>query len=327
MPWYPAEIEPLRAVLAATVDSDGVLLEANTGFRRLLESLQTPLRPGEIVSRVFIQPKFTTLVGIRGDCDGEIFRGVATLGDFMGHSRSVLAVIRRDAGQLRLLAEYDADELERLYESLLELNQEYAKRQLELAQANLRLRQGEAAIVALSLTDNLTGVGNRRLLEQALEVEITRAERTGKPLCALMADLDHFKRVNDAYGHEAGDKVLAVFGNLLRHGTRPTDIVARFGGEEFMMLMPHTTLKDAAAIAERLREALTSATIGSVGEPVTVSIAVAEREPGERREELLQRVDHSLYEAKRAGCNQVVLAAHAPSGPESAARGLSPARA
>ena len=119
-------------------------------------------------------------------------------------------------------------------DAVLELNRGYARAQLELAHINHKLQQREAQIVASSLTDPLTGVGNRRQLEQALAAEVHRAQCTGTRLSALMIDLDHFKRVNDNYGHEAGDKVLVAFGDLLRRGTRATDIVARFGGEEFV---------------------------------------------------------------------------------------------
>ncbi len=102
------------------------------------------------------------------------------------------------------------EELARLNDTVLELNREYAELQLELAQTILRLRQREAEIVAISLTDPLTGVGNRRHLEQEMSRELSRVERTGDKLCALMADIDHFKRVNDDYGHEVGDRVLTT---------------------------------------------------------------------------------------------------------------------
>jgi two-component system cell cycle response regulator len=179
--------------------------------------------------------------------------------------------------------------------------------QLELAQMNLRLRQREAEIRAVSLTDQLTGVGNRRRLDQALILEISRAERTRKPLCGFMGDLDHFKRVNDTYGHEAGDKVLTAFGELLRKNTRPMDVVGRFGGEEFLVLMPHTDLEDAVSTAERLREALASVRIEPLSDPITVSVGVAKLAPGESGETFLGRVDSALYEAKHMGRNQVIV--------------------
>jgi diguanylate cyclase (GGDEF)-like protein len=205
-----------------------------------------------------------------------------------------------------VLAEYDIEELERLNDYMLELNAEYANAQLELAQTNLKLRQRDAQIVALSLTDPLTGVGNRRQLEQGLEIEIGRAARTGGKLCVWMADFDHFKRVNDTYGHEAGDKVLKAFGDLLHRQTRSTDIVTRFGGEEFVVLMPNTNLEQALATGERIRKAFAAFLVEPLLEPVTVSAGVAELAAGEQGDALIRRVDEALFEAKRSGRNCVV---------------------
>jgi two-component system, cell cycle response regulator len=206
---------------------------------------------------------------------------------------------------LRVLAEHDVNELERLADTVLELNRDYAQAQFDLVQVNHKLQQHEAQLVALSLTDSLTGVGNRRLLEQALASETNRSERTGETLSAFMADLDHFKRVNDTYGHEAGDKVLAGFTGLLRQSTRAIDIVARLGGEEFVVLMPATNLENAAAVAERIREALARCQLGPLTQSVTASFGVAELAPGERGDALLRRADSALYEAKRSGRNRV----------------------
>lgn len=125
-------------------------------------------------------------------------------------------------------------------------------------------------------------------------------------MAAFMADLDHFKQVNDEYGHQAGDNVLAAFGQLLREQTRATDILARFGGEEFVVLLPHTGMAQAVAIAERTREALALLQIEPVPHPVTGSFGVAVLAPGERAEGLIRRRDASLYAAKDAGRNRVV---------------------
>jgi two-component system cell cycle response regulator len=306
VPWFPAELEPLLAVAAAAVGEDGTLIEGNAGFLRLLKLNAVP-PVGASVARFFIQPDFATLLRAPRGADGQIHSGLLTMGDYRGRTQSLHARVWRANGQLRVLAEYDIEELERLYDTVLELNREYANAQLELAQANLRLQQREAEILAISLTDQLTGVGNRRRLVQALALETSRAERTGEKLCAFMADLDHFKRINDTYGHEAGDKVLAAFGDLLHQNTRKNDIVGRIGGEEFVVLMPHTDIEHAVAAAERLREALASVRVEPLPDPVTVSIGVAELASGERGETLLNRIDKALYEAKRLGRNRVVL--------------------
>jgi two-component system, cell cycle response regulator len=307
MPWFAAELQPLLAVAVATLEQDGALVEANAGFMRLM-TVQEPQPIGACVARFFIQPDFATLARACGGADSEIHRGLLTIGDYVGRSRTLRGRVWRVAGRLRLLAEYDIDELEQLYDTVLELNRDYANAQLDLAQTNLKLQQREAQILAASLTDPLTGVGNRRRLEQALATEISRAGRTGGTLCAFMADLDHFKRVNDVHGHEAGDAVLVAFGTLLRRLTRMVDIVARFGGEEFVVLMPATELEHAVAIAERVREALAACCVAPLPDPVTASFGVAQLADGEPGHLLLRRVDNALYEAKRLGRNRVVRA-------------------
>jgi diguanylate cyclase (GGDEF)-like protein len=305
MSWFSAELEPLLTVAAAALDENGTLIEANAGFLRLIKAEQgQPI--GTCVAGFFSQPDFATLVHARGGADGEIYHGLLTIGDYLGRPRSLRGRVWHVDRRLRVLAEYDIEELERLNDYMLELNAEYANAQLELAQTNLKLRQRDAQIVALSLTDPLTGVGNRRQLEQGLEIEIGRAARTGGKLCVWMADFDHFKRVNDTYGHEAGDKVLKAFGDLLHRQTRSTDIVTRFGGEEFVVLMPNTNLEQALATGERIRKAFAAFLVEPLLEPVTVSAGVAELAAGEQGDALIRRVDEALFEAKRSGRNCVV---------------------
>jgi diguanylate cyclase (GGDEF)-like protein len=304
VPWFPPEFSQLLAVALATLDENGTLIEANAGFLKLI-SAEGAQPIGVRVARFFIQPDFATLAASAAEADGTIYSGLITVGEYMGTTRTLRARIWRSPGELRFLAEYDIEELERHNDTVLELNHEYAKAQLDLAHINHKLQQREAQIVASSLIDPLTGVGNRRRLEQALVTEISRASRTGTRLCAIMADLDHFKRVNDTYGHVAGDRVLTAFGDLLRRHTRAIDIVARFGGEEFVVLLPNTDLQNAIAIADRIRESLAACAIESLPNPVTASFGVAEMAPDEPGSGLLRRADAALYEAKHSGRNRV----------------------
>lgn len=156
--------------------------------------------------------------------------------------------------------------------------------------------------------DALTGLGNRRQFEESFSTELNRIRRHGGRLCVAMADIDHFKRINDRYGHATGDEVLARFGELLRKQVRPTDVVARLGGEEFAILMPHTSISDAVATAERIRRLLAKRSVASPARTVTASFGVAELEDAEGRESLLLRVDQAMYQAKRCGRNKVVVA-------------------
>ncbi|MGY2401197.1 diguanylate cyclase [Pseudomonas sp. SDO5271_S396] len=158
-----------------------------------------------------------------------------------------------------------------------------------------------------ALIDPLTGLPNRAAWSERLDYEVNAWHQHGNSLSLAMLDLDHFKRINDGYGHLAGDKVLKIIANVLRKRLRSTDFIARFGGEEFVLLMPHSTLADALAVGEVLRAAIEACPFHFKGEPVTitVSMGVAQFEPGERSELALKRADDALYRAKASGRNQV----------------------
>ncbi|QDG57919.1 GGDEF domain-containing protein [Pseudomonas sp. NIBRBAC000502773] len=158
-----------------------------------------------------------------------------------------------------------------------------------------------------ALIDPLTGLPNRAAWSERLDHEVNAWHQRGNSLSLAMLDLDHFKRINDGYGHLAGDKVLKIIANVLRKRLRPSDFIARFGGEEFVLLMPDSTLSDALAVGEVLRAAIAACPFHFKGEPVTitVSMGVAQLQPGERSELALKRADEALYRAKAAGRNQV----------------------
>ena len=158
-----------------------------------------------------------------------------------------------------------------------------------------------------ALLDPLTGLPNRAAWSERLDYEVNAWHQRGNSLSLAMLDLDHFKRINDGYGHLAGDKVLKIIANVLSKRLRPTDFIARFGGEEFVLLMPDSTLADALAVGEVLREAIAACPFHFKGEPVTitVSMGVAQFQPGERSDLALKRADEALYRAKAAGRNQV----------------------
>lgn len=165
-----------------------------------------------------------------------------------------------------------------------------------------------------SLTDALIGIYNRRYLDRRLEEECARARRYGLPLFVLLLDIDHFKRVNDTYGHQAGDQVLIYLGKLLLNGVRESDIVTRYGGEEILILAPNTSASAAVTLAERLRlhvethALMLSSESGQRKEVrVTVSIGVAGLSEGTTDcQQLIEKADHALYRAKREGRNRVV---------------------
>lgn len=165
---------------------------------------------------------------------------------------------------------------------------------------------------ALSIQDELTGLYNRRYFFMRLKDETSRAERYHHPLSMIMLDIDHFKQINDHYGHKEGDAVLAVLGRFLHAAVRNTDVAARYGGEEFLVLMPETNRREALALAEWMREHIASGTIGTDAtrdDCITVSAGVASF-PGDADDSdtLLLTADFALYRAKNAGRNRVYTA-------------------
>ncbi|NYE56728.1 PAS domain S-box protein [Carboxydothermus ferrireducens] len=162
----------------------------------------------------------------------------------------------------------------------------------------------EELLYQQSITDPLTNVYNRRFFMQMLEQEMERTRRNGKPFSVIMFDIDHFKSVNDHFGHAAGDMVLKNIADMVKKRIRKTDCFARWGGEEFIILLPETSIKDAVGLAEELRERLISMTLPEVGH-ATASFGVASYRPSDTIDTILLRADDMLYEAKASGRNCV----------------------
>jgi diguanylate cyclase (GGDEF)-like protein len=157
-----------------------------------------------------------------------------------------------------------------------------------------------------ALVDGLTGLANRRACSEALQAEVARAERLRTPLSVALADLDGFKDVNDAHGHAVGDQVLRSFGDVLRETLRESDVAGRWGGEEFLLLLPGADEEGAAQLVERVRAELAARSIpGAPGLHVTASFGVAEYGPRSGPEQLVAAADEALYRAKRSGKNVV----------------------
>lgn len=182
-----------------------------------------------------------------------------------------------------------------------------AAEQLALALANLRL---QTTLHTQSIRDPLTGLFNRRYLEVSLERELARANRHSQSMAILMLDLDHFKRFNDSWGHDAGDAVLVQFADVLKRNTRAEDIACRYGGEEFTVILLETDADTARKRAEQIRIATAQMTLEHRQQPldrITVSIGIALFPQDARSsDDLLRRADSALYRAKHAGRNRVV---------------------
>ncbi len=192
----------------------------------------------------------------------------------------------------------------------LSLTERYHKqlRQLErLARISDRyqsmMRDLNEALKEASNKDALTGIGNRRMLMERLKAETARAERLDRPLSLAIVDIDHFKAINDAYGHEVGDKVLIELARVIESGVRDYDSCGRWGGEEFLIIMPEIGAAEAVCMIQRIHAAIGALRIraGNAQIGATASFGIAERRPGENISDTINRADMALYAAKNAG--------------------------
>ena len=164
------------------------------------------------------------------------------------------------------------------------------------------------ALEQLAAIDGMTGLNNRRNFLSLAEAEWTRFRRYGRPMALLMLDIDHFKRVNDSYGHDVGDEVIKTVADILQKQKRASDIAGRLGGEEFALVLPEATLDSAVAAGERLRKLVADYVVTAGGERIAVTISVGASNCHAATagiEELIKQADLALYEAKRAGRNRV----------------------
>ncbi len=174
-----------------------------------------------------------------------------------------------------------------------------------------KVRHSLAEAELRSKTDALTGLANRRSLDDFFRTSMINAMETGEPLCAFMIDVDHFKKFNDTHGHLIGDQVLRLVAKVQQDSIREGDLAARYGGEELAAVLPGADRAVSKEVAERVRRRISDAkltrrTTGQEIGSVTVSIGVAQFRPGESAEALIERCDRGLYQAKNAGRNRVV---------------------
>ena len=179
---------------------------------------------------------------------------------------------------------------------------DYALSKRQLDKANLDLQ-------AISRIDGLTNLNNRRYWQECFEREYKLAMRNGSAITLMMLDIDHFKRINDNYGHSVGDRVIQMLGLLIKKATRSTDILGRYGGEEFAVVLPNTETKEAAIVAERLRRVVEKSTVKYEDQFVqfTISIGISQLKPVyQNAGQWLESADQALYKAKEAGRNRLV---------------------
>jgi len=304
--WLRGQMERVDLLLTPPLDSQR-LSEAEASLRAAIQS-QTSLRDELEAAKLAIKEILTTLIdrlGSMADATGDYYQRVG------GYSMQI-----EKADDLVSLGQVVRDLLgdtERMQRGIRHTHEELieTKRKSETYATRVRDLENELARVSdLVKTDQLTQVLNRRGFDEAIGIEVARAQRQDSALCLAMMDIDNFKRLNDAHGHQVGDQALIHLMQVVRQVIRPTDIVARLGGEEFVVLLPRTFLDEAVAVMARLQRQLTREFFLDREEKlfITFSAGVAEFKIGETREEVLERADRALYEAKRQGKNRVVAA-------------------
>jgi diguanylate cyclase (GGDEF)-like protein len=261
----------------------------------------------------------------------ELLQKPLTLVDGQGHHAGNAFAIRLSAPRVAIVSADNTpfnDGERRLIEELFSVVkmagesearfEELEQRMLSLQRENLDLVVKNRMLSEVSSRDSLTGLYNRWFVLEKIDSEINRSLRHGSPMSLLMLDIDHFKRVNDTWGHGAGDQVLRAIGQLLRESCRVYDVPGRYGGEEFCIVLPETKPGNTGVVAERIRSRLeaTSLPCGDTSIVVTASIGIAGMDTSEANEllspaALIDRADRALYSAKNRGRNRVEMWDHA----------------
>jgi diguanylate cyclase len=293
---------PLNKIINETLARSGKLTEADLEqiYDTYLSHIKTTDRIDKVGARVI----------------GEIDDVMVLLTDALSMSASYNASL--DGATEKLSGAKSREQVKTVVQSLMKSTHEMREtnkaleERLTLSKSEIsNLQQSLEAIRAESLTDPLTGLGNRKYFDRMIEMEVQNAQAAGEPLSLLMFDIDHFKSFNDSYGHLTGDQVLRLVGLSLKQTIKGRDITARYGGEEFAVVLPNTALRQALTVADHIRRAvmakeLKKKSTGEILGRVTISVGVSMLKPGDDTDSLIERADACLYAAKRNGRNRVV---------------------
>jgi len=247
----------------------------------------------------------------RGDLSQELKAG----GFLSGHLKSLQANLRHLTWQTGQIAKGDFSQRVAF---MGEFSEAFNSMVVSLAEARDRFLDYERELVNLATTDVLTGIYNRRHFIDVAVHQMEQSRRYGRPLSLVLLDIDHFKKVNDTYGHTVGDEVLRHIARIAKDSLRKTDIFARYGGEEFIILMPETISEAAFFVSERTRELIAASPVESGDKRITTTISLGisayEKEgleeagaDGEGLVQLIQQADEALYESKNSGRNRTTL--------------------
>ena len=293
---------PLNKIINETLARNGHLTEADLEqiYETYLSHLKTTDRIDKVGARVI----------------GEIDDVMRLIDDALEMSTSYDASL--SGASEKLTSAQSREEIRSVVDTLTKSTHEMRdtnkalEERLALSRTEIsNLQQSLEAIRAESLTDPLTGLGNRKYFDRSIETLVQSAMASGEPLSLLMFDIDHFKSFNDSYGHLTGDQVLRLVGMSLKQTIKGQDITARYGGEEFAVVLPNTALRQALTVADHIRRAVMSKELkkkstGEILGRVTISVGVSMLKPGDDTDSLIERADACLYAAKRAGRNRVI---------------------
>jgi diguanylate cyclase len=292
----------LNKIINETLARNGKLSESDLEqiYETYLSHIKTTDRIDKVGARVIgeiddVMRLINDALGVSANYDA----------DLTGASERLLTATNRD--QVKTIVGFLVNSTQQMRDSNNALEQRLMLSKAEISS----LQQSLEAIRAESLTDPLTGLGNRKYFDRSINLAVQNALASGEPLSLLMFDIDHFKSFNDTYGHLTGDQVLRLVATSLKQTIKGQDITARYGGDEFAVLLPNTALRQALTVADHIRRAVMSKELkkkstGEVLGRVTISIGVSMLKPGDDTDSLIERADACLYAAKRAGRNRVV---------------------
>lgn len=302
--WLSGQTAIIRDIIAKPLDIE-VLYDAESGLKELIFK-QGKLKHGLMEAKDTLKQMAASFVGRLAEMTestGEFHKKVE-------HYQQQISSTE-DIAELNVLLDRLAEDTRAMQLDALRSHEELKATQKKVEEAEQRILQLSSELEqasALAHKDFLTGTLNRRGMNEALEREFSRADRMQAPLCIALMDVDHFKKLNDNLGHEAGDVALAHLAKVTREALRPTDVLARFGGEEFVIILPETGQEEAVRVMTRVQRELTKNFFLHDNERVliTFSAGVAQRQPEEISGSVIQRADAALYLAKHSGRNRVI---------------------
>jgi diguanylate cyclase (GGDEF)-like protein len=294
-------IDRISTICAVLFDEQLIIVDCNRAFKAIVGSSDGP------VGRKFDTYLLAEDRNLKVAPPAEGFQELRfTLTGEIRDQNNMVGYLARTAGGYLLFCERAWITEDQIFEEISMINNQLANMTRELNKKNIALEKANATINKLLRSDTLTGIANRLYFVEYYQKVHAYAVRHQNPLSLVMADLDHFKMVNDRYGHQVGDQVLIEFAKLLQDNCREEDLPVRYGGEEFCVLLVAADAEQAYGQAERMRAQLENITIGEQQLKITASFGLATLMPDESLDDLLKRADDALYQAKYSGRNRVI---------------------